>query len=113
MVRHLHGGLSRTTVASAQQCADPSQQLRERKGLHKVVISTQLQAFNAIIYAITGREKEDRHVFPRCPDLAQDLPAIEPRHHYVQDQQVIRFALRLLQGVSACHHPVYSEASLC
>jgi hypothetical protein len=29
------------------------------------------------------------------------------------DQQVIRFALRLLQGVSACHHPVNGEASFC
>ena len=105
--------MSSTTVASAQQRANPSQQLRERKGLHQVVISAQFQTFHAVVYAVSGRQEKNRHILTRRTDLAQDIPAIEPRHHHVEYQQVIRFALCLLQGVSACHHPVNGEASFC
>ena len=67
---------------------------------------------DAILDAIARGQKQHRHLVARRPHQAQHIPAIQARHHHVENQQVIGRTQRMLQRVGAAGDTVDRKAGL-
>ena len=85
---NVRGQLQNTSglAAAAQHRLHPGQQLHELKGLGDVVLRSQPQAPDPVLERSLGSEKDHRHV--QRPAVVQQLIAVYPRQHDVQQGQV-------------------------
>src|SRR5439155_23537226 len=77
----------------AQDRPNPADQLSRRERLRDVVVGAELEPFDAILARVAGAQQDDRRC---CLALqrADDVRAEHPRHHHVQDQEVVLGAPR-------------------
>ena len=68
---------------------DAGQQLARVKWLRQVIVGSGVQALDPVLKLTLGREHQDRRRAAFGPDLPGELVAVEPRHHDIQDQQVV------------------------
>src|SRR5690606_22984239 len=67
--------------AAPQQSPHTSQQFRKGKWLYQVVVSAQLQAFDAILYAVARCKKEDRRRRLCLSQCLNNTPAFNIGQH--------------------------------
>ena len=83
---------------AAQHSAHARDHLAHFKRLYNVVVGAKFQAGYLIHGLALGRNHDDRHVGARLADLADDLPAVHDRHHYIKQHHVRIFCLPLGQA---------------
>src|SRR5260370_26796197 len=74
--------------APPQQGPNPSQQLGERKRLHKIIIGTAIQAEDAIFDRVPCGKHQDRCFETAFPERSQDFDTVTARKHSIQYDQV-------------------------
>jgi len=65
--------------AAAQQRADAREQLGEGERLHYVIVSAELQPFNAVVHGIARRQEQNRRRYAVPPQIGHDGPSITDR----------------------------------
>ena len=93
-------------VSAAEQGAHAGDELARREGLDEVVVGTQLEADDAILDLALGGEHDDGHV-RGLADGAADALAGELGEHQVEDDEVERVLLELLDGALPIAHPAH------
>ena len=95
---------SRPARVTTQEGANPRSQLVECERLHQVVVGTHVEAANALLDGVSGRQHQD----PGCNTLgwvlaerAADLEAVEAGHCDVETDQVVRGPRGLCEGLIA------------
>ena len=90
-------------VLHPQQRADPGDQLDPLDRLDDEVVRTNLQAADAVGDLAESGDHDDRQqlALRRLLQALADLVAVHPRHHHVQQHQVRRFLVDLLQRFDA------------
>src|SRR5919112_2492678 len=72
----------------AREGPHPSEELGEGEGFGKVVVSTSIQALDAVFDLGAGCEHQNRDANVRCPEPFDDLDPVEVGQHPVDHQQV-------------------------
>jgi hypothetical protein len=80
-----------------EDVVDAQQQLARLKGLGKVVVSANLQAPDAILALISGREHQDWHERRGADGLGKLKPRLSG-HHDVKDEKIEAQAAQLCSG---------------
>ena len=88
-------------LEAAQHSLHPGHQLPGSKGFGDVVVRTQLQAENAVIFARPGGEKDDRYGAQSgvAAQPAAYVQAVSSGHHDVQQKEHGRLALSVRHEV--------------
>ena len=94
-------------VATPKQCLNAGQQLIEGEGFYQVVVGARLQAANAVLHGVLGREDQNVSIFARLAKLFQQGEAVQPRQHQVQDDQVVIAGLRPTKSFPAIAHDIH------
>ena len=105
-------GLGGGSGTSTQQRSDASQQFRKCEGFDQVIVSPQLKSFYPILNSVSRREEKHRDIFSGCSHFLKYFPAIQPRHHHIENQQVIRLAQCVLKRVFAIGKAINIEPRL-
>ena len=74
-------------VATAEHGLDPREQLRKIERLDEVVVRPQLEALDAIA-GLVARAENDDPARAITGEGATELPAVDARHHQVEDDEV-------------------------
>src|SRR3954451_10409641 len=78
----------RVELAAAQLRSYAAEQLAHREGLGDVVVGADLEPDHLVDLGVLGGEDDDRYGAARA-HVAADVEAAGPRHHDVEDQQVV------------------------
>jgi hypothetical protein len=100
--------LARGRRIGAQPGPDPGDQLSQGERLGQVVLRAQFEHFDLGGDVGDARQHDDRLPRPDGDQLAQGLPAADPRHHQVEDDEVVV----VLQDGAQGHGAVVREVSL-
>ena len=92
-------------LAPAKNRTDAGEKFRKLEGLDEVIVSTEFEALDPVGRLVPRREDDDSPALVPGNGAAQ-LPAIHPRHHEIEDDE-IRFELvdRLEAGASVRRGP--------
>ena len=82
------------------QGAQPGQQLHQLERLDEVVIGAGVERAHPVADGVARREDQDGRLAPAAQP-GEDLPAVQPRQHQVEDDRVVVPARRLKQPVFA------------
>jgi hypothetical protein len=82
----------------------PRQELAEIEWLPDVVVGAGVEPGDALAHLATRREHEDRHREAARAHFAADREPVHLREHPVEDHQVVRHALELLDPGGAVPH---------
>ena len=82
------------------------EQLREFERLHEVVVRPCIQSRHTILYRVTCRQHQDGTVIAAAAQACTRLDARLPRHHPIQDQDIVLRIGRILIDVTAVRHPL-------
>jgi hypothetical protein len=83
------GGLVTSMRVHPQPDPYPGQELGEREGLGQVVLGTALQAVDLGGHVLQAGKHHDRLIGPLAHQLIEEVPALDVRHHEVQDDQAV------------------------
>jgi hypothetical protein len=75
-------------LAAAQLGAHAAEQLAHREGLGDVVVGADLEPDDLVDLGVLGGQEDDRHGAARA-HVAADVEPARPRHHDVEDEQVV------------------------
>ena len=81
--------LLRGAIAAPQQRAHPRQQLGEGEGLDQVVVGSEFEAAHPVLDLAACGQEEHRHLAACRPQATQDAPAVEPRQHHIEHDEVV------------------------
>ena len=95
-------------LRAAQHAPYPGRHFAHREGFGDIVVVTQVQARNGVVFGVFGRAEDDRHGsrFGRGLEHTGHFEAADLSHHYVEQQQRITFGMhrqRLFGAVSHIH----------
>jgi hypothetical protein len=68
-------------VTPSHEGVDSGQEFLERKGLPKVVVGPQVQAGDALLDRVLGRQDQDVRFLLLVPQRGQQAESIDPRQH--------------------------------
>src|SRR5262245_26913011 len=91
---------------------EAGKQLGESEGLEEIVVGSGLQAFDAIIDAADGSEKEDRSPDFLGAQRAHQGQPVEDRQHSIDDHDVVAARQRKLETIGAALYAVRHMALL-
>jgi hypothetical protein len=84
-----------------EQGTDAREQLGKSEGLHEVIVGAGIEALNAILDGVLGREDEDGGLDPPLAKRSQDLEAVATRQHEIQEDEVERILVDEKEGFLA------------
>ncbi|OAM89270.1 hypothetical protein AW736_13520 [Termitidicoccus mucosus] len=73
---------------AAQNGIEASHELRDRKRLGQIVVSTEIQALDSLVEIAASRQEKHRDSVVGLTQLAQDAETVAPRQHDIHDQCV-------------------------
>ena len=82
-----HGGAGRRPAA--EQGAEPGQQHDERERFGQIVVGTAVQPIGLVVFAVLGREHQDRYPLLLGAQGPDHLIAGQPGQHHIEDDGVI------------------------
>ena len=88
-------------AAAAQDGADAGNHLIQREGLGHVVVAAGTQAGDLVFGGVLRGEEEDGDGASELAQAAGHLEAVHAGHHDVEDNQIGRLGVGLLEGVAA------------
>src|SRR5437867_12375057 len=77
-----------TRAASSQQRMNARKKFGKGERLYQIVVSAELESFNAIGHAVAGGEKNNRCSETSVAELFNQRPSIFPGKHYINDQEI-------------------------
>ena len=86
---------------AAEHGPDPGHQLFRPERLGQIIVGPRVQTGHAVCLGRAGRQHDHRDL-ALAPDQSEQLETVEPRHHHVQEQQVVLSA----QGTGQSPAPV-------
>jgi hypothetical protein len=86
--------------AAAQHRLDPGDNLLGLKGFYHIIVRPQLEAEHLVEHLALGGEHDDG-ALGFFADFAADLPAVELRHHHVEQDQIRLFGVKQFKGFHA------------
>jgi len=108
-----HDDLGRAEFpGSAQQSAEPGEQLAKLEGLREVVVSARIESSDAVLDSITGGKHEHGHALAESANGAADVKTILAGNHDVQDDEVVIVDFNLIQGFRAGGGDIHGEGLL-
>lgn len=87
-----------------EQGVDAGQKLPVVEGFGEVVVRAGVQALYPVPYSALGRQHEDGRCDALGPHAPSQAVAVQPRHHDVQDEQVVNAGLSVFRAVFAVRH---------
>jgi hypothetical protein len=91
----------RPAARAPQQRVDASEQLLDVERLHDVVVGAELQRFDLVLPAVASREHEDRIRLAVGAHLLDQLDAGNRRQAEVDDREIDRILLRVVEALAA------------
>src|ERR1041385_4210998 len=79
---------------ASQQRAHTREEFGKGERLHQVIVRPELETFHAITHAVACREKKNRRARLLTPNLTTHFPAVLPRQHYIDNEQIERSSAR-------------------
>lgn len=101
----------RPSGSPAQHGAAASHKFFRMEGFRKVIVRTRLKTLHAVIVLDAGGEHEHRHG-ASAAKLAEDLKAVEHRHHHIQNDNRGRILERAEQTFAAIVTGSYAEVEV-
>jgi hypothetical protein len=89
--------LGRTTAA--QEGANPSEQLRQREGLHQIVVGSSIQSKDSILDPVARRENKYRCLNVPLAERLENLEPAAAREHQIEHHQVEKLGIRTVEPV--------------
>ena len=86
--------------SAPDQRPDPGHQHQEAERLGEVVISAQVEGIGLVVFAVLGREHQHRSPDLALPQFLQDVVAVHPRQHEVQQDRIVRVLQRRRQSAA-------------
>ena len=74
--------------SAPQQRAHTGQQFGERERLYQIIVRAQLESFHPIAHTVAGGEKKNRSADPVAPQVRDNLPAVFPWQHDIDDKEI-------------------------
>ena len=81
-------GFLRSSDRAAKHGPNPGHQLLRSERFGQVIVGARVESGHAVGLGRAGRQ-HDHGNLALPPDQAQQLKAVEPRHHHVEEQQVM------------------------
>jgi hypothetical protein len=81
----------------------------DRNGLHQIVVGAQLQAFDTVLDLVAGGKEQHRHALSGGANSLQHAPAIQPREHHVQHDEIVVLGPGKVQPVQAVAYQIHHE----
>ena len=94
---------------AAEQGVYAGQQLPVVKRLGEVVVRPGVEALDAVLHVGARREHEYGRGHAPGPDAPREAVTVQPRHHYVEQQQVVYARLGILRAAIPVAHDLDLE----
>lgn len=96
--------------AASQDGVEPGDEFVGVEGLGEVIVSAEIQAFDAFVEGGAGGQEEDGNGIPEFAELAEDAEAVAARQHDVEHEGIVGMGRGEREGVGAIVAGIDDEA---